>query len=102
MLIALTTCTGRGVGGEGLNVEKERTGVKWASHDIYIINKYHAHRLSSFIALLIFYVSYFKICNSLLFVNFTHLFQPCYLPLGDPCKPGIFSVSPLACRLNAR
>ena len=32
---------------------------------IYIINQYHALGLASFIAFLISFVSYFKICNSL-------------------------------------
>ena len=40
------------------------------------------------ILLLISFVSYFKICtiNYFQFVNFMHLLQPCYSPLGDPAK----------------
>ena len=53
-------------------------GVKRASHYyIYFINQYYADRLSSFISLLIFFVSHFQICNSFFqFVTFMHLFHP--------------------------
>ena len=54
---------------------------------IDIINQYHAHGLSSFIALLISFVWYFEIViHYFQFVNFTHLFQPSYSPLEDPAK----------------
>ena len=65
-------------------------------------NQYHARGLSSFIALLISFVSYFTICNSLfsicqLYASFSALL----FTLRRPCKTELFSVSPLACRLNA-
>ena len=57
----LSTCRGGRGGGE-----KEGMEVKWASHYyIYFINKYYAGGLSSFISLLISFVSFFQICNSL-------------------------------------
>ena len=61
MLTALTTCMGwGGVGGGGA---KKATKVKWASHYyqyyIHYVNQY-ACGLSSIIALLIFFFSYFK------------------------------------------
>ena len=79
----------------GGGVEKEGTGVIYV-YILYIhINQYHALGLSSFIAPLISFVSYFKNCNS--------LFSICHLlfTLRRLCKTGIFSVSLLACRLNA-
>ena len=57
---------------------------------IDIINQYNAHGLSSFIALLISFVWYFKIViHYFQFVNFTHLFQPSYSPSEDPAKLNI-------------
>ena len=58
--------------------EKEGTGVKWASHYyIYFINQYYAGGLSSFISLLIFFVSHFQICNSLFSIcHFYASFSP--------------------------
>ena len=54
---------------------------------IYFINQYYAGGLLSFISLLISFVSFFQICNSLFqFVKFTHLFQPSHSPLEDPEK----------------
>ena len=59
MLTALTTCMGRKGGGGA----KEATIVEWASHYyqyyLHYVNQY-ACGLSSIIALLIFFVSYFK------------------------------------------
>ena len=79
--------------GEGESVEKEGTGVKCkmsfiVTNIIYIINQYHAHGLSSFIPFLISFVSYFKnfVIHYFQCVNYAHLFQPCYSPLGDPEK----------------
>ena len=79
-LNALTTGMEGGLGG-GMQI-------KWAIYlYIDIINQYHAHRLSSFIALLISFARYFKIViNYFQFVNFTHFFQPSYSPLEDPAN----------------
>ena len=100
MLSALITCVRRGEG------EKKGTGVKWASH-YYLYYKHYVdqytRRLSSFIALLISFVSYFKICDSLFSICQLYAsFSSFLFTLRRQCKTGIFSVSPLACRLNAR
>ena len=67
--------------------EKEDKGVKWASHYyIYFINQYYAGGLSSFISLLIFFVSFKCVIHYFQFVNFKHPFQPSHSPLEDPAK----------------
>ena len=91
-------------GGGGGGGEKEGTEVKWASHYyIYYINQYYAGGLSSFISLLISFVSFFQICNSLFSICQVYAsFLAFPFTLRRPCTTEIFSVSPLACRLNAR
>ena len=52
---------------------------------VYFFNQYYAHRLSSFIALLICFVSYFQICNSLFSICELYAYFSAFL-LGDPAK----------------
>ena len=68
-LSALTTGMERGWGGGG-GGQMGDTQIKWA---IYTYNQYNAHELSSFIALLISFVLYFKIV--------IHYFQFVNLPI---------------------
>ena len=79
--------------------EKDGTRVKWASHHyIYFINQCYAGGLSSFISLLIFFVSHFQICNSFIFnLSPLRIFFSFPFTLRRPCETEIFSVSPLAC-----
>ena len=49
------------------------------------MNQYYVHRLTSFIALLIFFVSYFQICNSLFSICQLYASFAAFL-LGDPAK----------------
>ena len=67
---------------------EEGTGVKWA-------------RFSQFTALLISFDTLNSIIHNFKFFNITHLFQPSYSP-SVPCNAGTFSISQLACRLNAQ
>ena len=92
---ALTACTGR----EGV-CERVGSGVKWASgYNWYYVNQY-ARGLSSFIALLVFFVYTLKFLIHY-FQNLSS-FSAFLFTLRRPWKTGIFSVSPLACRRNAR
>ena len=66
-------------------------------------NQYHALRLSYITTLLISFVCYFKICNSLFSIcQLYTCFSFLLFTLIRPCKTGIFSISQLAYRLNAR
>ena len=68
--------------------EKVGSGVKWVMViTVHYVNQY-ACGVSTFIALLVVFVLYFEIFDSLFskFVNFTHLFQPFYSPLRGPEK----------------
>ena len=94
MLTAVTTRTGREGGGGG---EKEGMGVNGLviiTNIIYIyfINQYYARGLSLFIALLISFVSYFQICNSLFSIGQLYASFSAFLS-GDPAKLEIVSVS---------
>ena len=103
ILSSLTTCRGGREGGGG--GEKEGTEVKWASHYyMYILfNQYYVRGLSSFISLLISFVSFFQICNSLFSICQVYAsFSAFPFTLRRPCKTEIFSVSPLACQLDTR
>ena len=73
---------------DDINVTTKGTEVKWASHYyIYFINQYYAGGLLSFISLLISFVSFFQICNSLFSIcQVTDLFQRSHSPLEDPTK----------------
>ena len=87
---------GGGGGGEVLKRRvQEQNGQVIITNITYNINQYHAHGLSSFVALLISFASYFKICNSLfsicqLYASFSALI----FTLRRPCKTLTFSVSP--------
>ena len=66
----------REAGGGG--AEREGTGVKWATHPNRIINII----LKDFLNLLLFWFPLFDTLKSVIhyfqFVNFMHVFQPCY------------------------
>ena len=96
----LITC----IGGRGV-YEKVGPVVKWASRYYW----YHIHvnqyvcGFSSFLALFVFFVLYFKIFNSLLSIcQLYACFSAFLFTWRRPWKTRVFSVSPLPCRRNAR
>ena len=91
--------------GDGV-CEKVGSVVRWAGHYywyyIHYVNQYACGFLS-FLALLVFFASYFKIFNSLFSICQLYASFPAFLfTFRRPWKTGVFSVSPLACRRNAR
>ena len=78
--------------------------IKWASHYyIYFINQYYAGGLSSFISLLICFVSFFQICNSLFSICQVYTsFSAFPFTLRRPCKTEIIHCKPIGLSTKAQ